>query len=159
MIPFKTIPKGTQIYTWINEETGENFHIHTPKLRDWIAKQDLHGKLEILQTRVHEEIAADFMRVNSVSPERIVQLATEAMLGKRKLDPIIFCERGTYTNGEPDVMLVDGHHRYMIFAIAKIPMIPCYVLKPRQWMPFRVIDAPDLNIEQLARIPLIERNY
>jgi len=159
-IHYKTVPSGTAIYTWIDQTTGENWHVHVPLLREYIAKRQASAKpFDVKLAPVDESFARTFLDDNSVDLQRVIQLGVEVTSGKRKLDPIILCERGTYTNGNPDVLLVDGHHRYCLCAMAGEQFIPCFCLSMHQWKRFRIVGAPDMNVDQLRDIPILKRNY
>lgn len=142
------------VYTWVADD-GSNIHIASRLLRDWCMKRQ--PRVELMP--VDHDFAASFLRENTVDPMRVLQLSVECDLGIRKLDPIILCQRGTYTHGLPDVMLVDGHHRYVLAAMKEWPVIPCYNLIPHQWKRFRVVDCPDVTKDQLAASPITQRNY
>lgn len=139
-------PAGSAIYSYVDPE-GNNIHVDSEKLRQWCAK---HKKdMVVLETPVREAIAESFLADN------VIDLAhVERVFEMPSLDPIIYGHDGTYNeNGFPNVILIDGHHRYFGAYLAKCEFIPAYVLAPEQWHPFRIAGLPDLTEEQLKSMP------
>ena len=81
-------------------------------------------------------------------------------LAKRRdrLDPVIYCEDG-FTDGIPDVMLVDGHHRYVLAAALKRPAIEAVLVLKEFWKPFQIVGLVDVSAGLLKAIPVHKRNY
>lgn len=155
MLKASNYKPGDPIYTFV-DNSGRNYHIDSHKLRAWVITQNL----EIHSVPVSETIAGKMLADNSVSLSRVFQLADEAVARIRKFDPIIFCKIGTKTNNKDDVILVDGHHRYMICALFKLETIPCHVLELSQWTPFQIEGCIDIDHATLRAMPVNgNRNY
>jgi hypothetical protein len=148
---FKDLKDMHQIYTFIDRE-GVNTHIDSVGLREWC----LANKPETFWVPIDPKLARSFLRNNTISTERVLQL-----LEKPSLDPIILVKDGTNSlkNGGPNVMLVDGHHRYYFANACRMTMIPGHVLEVEQWRPFIVEGVPPLTQEQLRNMPIMKRNY
>jgi hypothetical protein len=149
MIDGKTLPEGEPVYTYVADD-GTNTVIHAERLRQYLKR---HPQ-EVFLTPVDREMAKGFLEHNVVSLSRVYQLMT-----KKRLDPIILCKRPTYTDGRPDVYLVDGHHRYVLTALAKSKFIPAVLVEIRVWRKFQVINLPLVTQTILTRTPVTERNY
>jgi hypothetical protein len=65
---------------------------------------------------------------------------------------MIYCRYGG-TDEIPDVMLVDGHHRYVRAAIEKCGSILAWLLTEDQWRPFQIPNMPKITKEELAALP------
>lgn len=135
-----------EVYTFIDGVTKANTHIASGMLWEWVMEHA--AELEVLMTPVDEEIARSMVEVdNAINSDNLKRLLTLP-----KLDPVIYCKTGTYNSeGAPDVMLVDGHHRYVFAAINRLKAIPGYLLEREQWEPFR-IERPDMSEEELRAI-------
>src|SRR6266576_6766754 len=149
MIDGKTLPRWTQIYTHIHED-GKNVHILTSALRDWCLKNC--GTPEYLP--VDQQAAKNFLSNNVIHEPRLQTLLEEHRQSRRPVEPIILCKLPTHTSDLPDVLLVDGHHRFVLFAILYKPVIPCWILEERDWRPFEVDMGYDLTHDQLRRVPV-----
>jgi hypothetical protein len=139
-----------EIYSFVADD-GENVHIDSNGLRLWCEKT----KPEVFWIPLRYELINEFIRDNSVSPFRIQELAF-----RKSFDPIIMVKDGTFgDNGGPNVMLVDGRHRYFIACMAKLEVIPGYMLEVDQWKPFQLHGIPDVTKEELKARPINKRNY
>jgi hypothetical protein len=147
--PFKPI------FTFVADD-GENYHIDTHALRDWCVAQEKLGKLEIFNIPLKYDLAATFIPENVIAPDRVFELAERPI---ESLDPIIMVKDGTETNNAPNVMLVDGHHRFFLACLRKWTYIPGHLLEVSQWKPFQLHNLPSITREQLRRSPLLKRNY
>lgn len=152
MIDGTTLGPREPIYTFIAWD-GTNIHIHSSRLRTWCLE---HRKdLEIVGVPVDRNLAHRFLTENVASRERVKEL----MLRNDALDPIIFCKDNTFTEGRPDVMLVDGHHRFVLYAALEIPFIPSFFLDYAAWQPFRIVNIPPIDHEALRAMPITKRSY
>lgn len=159
MIPAHTLTPREPVYTFIERGTGRNITIATRPLREWLAAPG-PALIEQGDTPIDRDFALSFFRDNIVSRARITELmAHHASHPNHTFDPIIYGHRGTYTNNAPDVMLIDGHHRYVIAALTRHTSIPAYLLTVAQWQQFEVIGLPDITEAQLRNTPIIPRNY
>lgn len=140
------------VYTFV-DMNGVNTNINAAALREWC----LSNHLEISLAPIDHKLANSFIHENVISPQRIKQMFANPKL----LDePVIFCKDGTYgKEGHPNVMLVDGHHRYFIHAYMKLKYINCYILNVEQWKPFQMHNIPSVTREQLQRVPVVARDY
>jgi len=146
MLQAKDYPPGSAIYSFVDAVTGENTHVDSEKLRQWCAAN--RATLEILNTPVDPNIAVSFL------DENIIDLVHAGRVSKMKhLDPIIYGKVGTVTHGNPDVLLIDGHHRFFVAYIQGSPLIPAYILEPEQWHQFKIEGLPAVTEEQLRAMP------
>jgi hypothetical protein len=150
MIPRQAIGPFHQIYTWVRDD-GKNFNISTHHLIEWINKtKPAHDFLPIDKSLVDGFIAS-----NSISVDRIRQMM---MMDNPPSDPIIMCLTGRQNiNGipGPEGMLVDGRHRYALYAACGLKLIPCYVIKKLDWQPFRISGMPRLTKQGLVEVPVL----
>lgn len=136
------------IYSYV-DDAGVNVHIDAVLLREWCLMHK--SELNVELAPVEDYIAKSFLDENVIDiihAERVYHMPT--------WDPIIYCMDGTFHpgNGAPNVMLVDGHHRYFVSWLFKQRTVACYVLKPEQWKPFEIIGLPDLSREELIARPV-----
>lgn len=145
-----------QIYTFIDND-GVNIHIDSDNLRLWCLKNI--AALELFSIPIREGIAVEMVKNNVLSLDRVLELRQRRLKGER-FDPVIMVKDGTTgSNGAPNVMLVDGHHRYFIAASDKEPIIKGWVLEIEQWKPFQVEPSIKLTQQQLIDLPPTKRNY
>jgi|HubBroStandDraft_4_1064222.scaffolds.fasta_scaffold56276_6 hypothetical protein len=138
------------VYTFV-DNNGTNIHINSEGLRLWC----IANKPEIFWLPMNEKVAQDFVRDNVISLDRVKELST-----RKNLDPIIMVKDGTFgSNGHPNAMLVDGHHRYFLTFLRKQPFIEGYFLEESQWRPFQIHWLRDISAEELKRRPVTKRNY
>lgn len=151
MINGRTLSPGEAIYTFVAND-GRNIHIHAERLRIWLASSG--HKVEPVP--VFPELVKDLLAHNVVDQRRCIEL-----LGKEKLDPIIMCITGAPAShpSMPAYLLVDGHHRYTLAHMLKLPVIPGYFVKKRIWNKFRIVNVPALSKQQLEDLPITPRNY
>lgn len=152
-----TLGPWEQIYTFVRND-GRNIHIHSPRLRSHCLQMNYKPILAPVDTK----LAQSFLRDNIVSPWRIKQLM-EKISEDKALEPIILCKTEAYGHPcdlhTPEVLLVDGHHRYTIAALAKSPVIIAWLLELHQWQPFTVIGIPDYTNEALKAEPIIPKPH
>ena len=141
---------GDAIYTFV-ADNGENFNIDSERLRQWC----LSNKPEIFLVPLRRSLAREMVRNRTVSTERVKQLGLHYVATRKIPEPIIFCK----TNSRPDVILVDGHHRYVLAVVAKMPLIEAFALERHQWEPFRIHGLPAIDQDQLKDLPLKPRDY
>jgi hypothetical protein len=146
MIHVSELDRKEPIYVWVADD-GTNVRIASVRLRNWVLlNQHL---FEIFLVPVDPDMAKDWIRNKQCDPKRVMNLTY-----KERREPIIYCKRPTFTNGRPDVFLVDGHHRYVRAAVDGDPFIECWLIEIPQWEPFKVIGAIDISQQQLAEAPL-----
>ena len=138
------------VYSFVAND-GTNVHINSEGLRQWC----IANKPEIFWLPMNYEVAKQFIPDNVVSMDRVRELST-----RKNLDPIIMVKDGTFgSNGHPNGMLVDGHHRYFLAFLRKQPVIEGYFLEESQWKPFQIHWLRDLSAEELRRRPVTKRDY
>jgi hypothetical protein len=138
------------IYSFVGDD-GENIHIDSESLRQWCVM----AKPEIFLMPLKYELVAEFKRDNVISPARVVELAQ-----RKHLDPIIMVKDGTTgSNGNPNALLVDGHHRYAVACLRGQFAIEGHFLEVEQWKPFQLHDIPDMTKDQLRAAPITKRDY
>jgi len=151
-IHYKELGLKELTYTFIDDD-GKNIFIASERLRRWCL--DNRSKLAVEWTPVDVKLAKSFLKENVVSPERLKQMTVLNLE-----DPAIFAKDGGYTNGAPDVMLVDGHHRYTYSAMIKRDLIKSWILELNQWKPFEVVGLGDFYTqEQLRNQPVFKKDY
>lgn len=161
MIPTSSLPKLDELYTFI-DPSGHNTHIAVTPLRAWCHE---HGFTHRRRVPVEPSLLQTFARDNCISPRRLNQLR-DRYLKPSDVEPIIIAALEPFVIRHNnihvgDVMLVDGHHRYTMFALAGLPLINSFLLEPQWWKPF-VIDSQglDLTQEQLKQIdPSLYRDH
>lgn len=135
------------IYTFIDPDTGKNTHIASTRLIRWV---ETHKSLDkdAFNVPIDRKMAAQFINNNVVSRQKCITLLTQLALKMIKdLPPIIFVARADGMH-----LLVDGHHRYVCAAAVEAPLIPAYILHPKEWEPFQV-ETFDLTEDELKAIP------
>lgn len=147
------------IYTFITP-SGENINIAASKLRLHCMGLDSGPTLrpayrfKVFDFPIRPALAESFVHDNIISTARVIELLT-----KPRLDPIIAAVYDHDANGLPNVMLVDGHHRYYLAHAMKLPHIPAFVLQPEEWHPFQISGCPTISQDELRSIPITPRNY
>ena len=138
------------VFSFVQDD-GTNIHVDAEKLRLWC----IENKPEIFWIPLNYELIKIFKRDNTISSERVVELS------KRKdLDPIIMVKDGTIgSNGHPNAILVDGHHRYALACLRGQKIIEGYFLEEAQWRPFQIHWLRDITAEQLRARPVTKRDY
>jgi hypothetical protein len=149
MIDEKTLGPLEPIFTFVSHD-GTNVNIHPGRLREEV----LRKKPEVIMTTVDKDIAYSYVENNCVSLYRVRELATR----RTSREPIIYCEDG-FTDGIPDVMLVDGHHRYVLAATQGLTVIRSVLLLKEFWKPFQIIGTDKISAAFLKAIPVHKRNY
>lgn len=148
MIEYSSMPDKEPIYTFVDKETGETTHIAANRLRLWC---EVTGP-EKFWCPMNKELAETFIRDNVVSLERVKQLE-----GRSEYDPVIMCKTGTFTDGAPDSLMADGHHRYYIQRDRE--WFLAWVLEEEQWRPFQILGAPGTTEEELRKLKIVDRPY
>lgn len=144
------------IYTFVAED-GTNINIDVDALRAAIERE----KPEVFLVPLSAAEATKMVTADkAVSLDRVVELAHR---DPATLGPIVFCINadGDLTDpaNAPDVMLVDGHHRYVLWATLGLPECPAYVLPREMWQRFVLQGIPAVTQAELAEIPVAKRNY
>lgn len=153
MIPASHMRPREPIYTWVADD-GTNVHIASERLYHWVqtnAATLTCGLIPIDFTR-----GQDYLRDNIASIDRCLELLSR---DPSTITPMIFGERGTYTDGAPDVFHIDGHHRYALYAMCQIPQALAYLLTIDQWKPFQIEGLPNTTQQALAHTPILRRSY
>src|SRR5277367_5987589 len=120
-------------------------------LRKWC----ISHRPEIFLIPIRAHVAEKMIPENSIAIDRVIELSV-----RNNLDPIIMVKDGTSdAKGAPNVLLVDGHHRYFLAYIRKQELIQGYLIEEPQWRPFQIHWMPDLTKEQLIKTPITKRRY
>lgn len=147
MIDARTLPINETTYTHVGDD-GVNTHIASERLRKWC----LENSPEIFLTPVNMAVAKTFITNNVVSWERVCSMKSNG-------EPILYCKDGFFTGGNPDVFLVDGHHRYARAAALREPFIEAWVLDLEQWKPFQLCNVPDTTQDKLRKAPVVRKPW
>jgi hypothetical protein len=140
----------SNIYTFVGDD-GNTTHINSEGLRLWCVA----NKPEIFLMPMKDEVAKQMIPDNVVSIERVRQLST-----RKDLAPIIMVKDGTIgSNGGPNGMLVDGHHRYFLAFLRGQPFIEGHFLEEHQWRPFQIHWLRGMSKDELRRRPITKRDY
>lgn len=145
MLDGKNYKPGDPIYTFVAKD-GTNVHVDAEKLRVWCAEH--RAELQVLSTPVESEHALKFLSDNALNIDNLMKVSKMA-----SFDPLIYGHDGTYNEGAPNVLLIDGHHRYFVAFARGWKWIDAYVLSPEQWHPFRIAGLDDFTEELLRAIP------
>lgn len=148
MIDARTLSITDPIYTYSDEEIC--VHVASARLR----RVCLAIMPEVFLTPVSIDLANKFLSENTISMDRVFALTP----GDRH-EPILYCRDGKFTDGRPDVFLVDGHHRFVRAALEGQSMIEAWVLSEAQWRPFQIFGLPEITGEQLKSQPVLSRSY
>lgn len=145
---FRDYKPTDRIYTFVDPLTNENTNIDSEALRLWCAEHA--GELEVFNTPCHQAMADRFFQTKAVDLFHVFEVCEMT-----QLDPIIYLKTGTFgANGGPDVLLADGHHRYVAAVMCGLQFIPSYLLEPEQWHEFLIEGMPQITAEELlARRP------
>jgi len=144
------------VYTFIRS-SGENVHIASARLRAWCLQQDTQGKLERLRWPIPANFVSECLAENIISIPHVQQLQWALPHNLTDWEPIILAEGGTCTtDGNPNTMLVDGHHRAFIAYQAGCRFVICWALSPKQWQPFRIEGRHQFSKRELADYPIIK---
>lgn len=149
-IDARTMPTGEPLYTFVDPATGENTNIAVARLRKFL----MTVRPEVFDVPLDPALAESFINDNLASLDRAVSLTPA-----ERREPIIFVMDGTYTDGRPDVLLVDGRHRYLRAVLEDDKMIPAYVLTYEQWQPWRVVNYRQVTAQDLINEPIKHRPY
>lgn len=147
MINVEDLPPGEHIYTFVGDD-GENIHIASSRLRRWC----MDSGIEPVLAPMNREVAETFLTDNVISVDRVRQMDANPAV-----DPVIMCKTGTFTNGNPDVVLADGHHRY--YLQRNQALFLTYLLEREQWEQFRITGILSMTKDELREYPVLKRDY
>jgi hypothetical protein len=155
MIKIEEMDLFEPVYSFV-DRAGEGTHIASARLTAHVSTNS--DKHEIFHVPVDEQLAQRFIDERSVSLHWC-HLLMEHMLANSdqdrvKVAPIIFAE--TCDHEGVSHLLVDGHHRYVLFAIAKLPLIPAIILPEHVWRMFEIIGHPSISREELRAMPIVK---
>lgn len=152
MIDGTKLSPWEQIYTFVARD-GTNIHIHSSRLR----LHCLAMKYEPVYVPVDRPLAKSFICNNVVHPPRVMGLTPENLF-----EPIILCKTPSFGRNDPlwpDVLLVDGHHRFTRMALDHIPQIRAFLLELHQWQDFTVVNIPSRTQQQLTNEPILPKPH
>lgn len=134
------------IFTWINEKSGQNINIASKRLFEHLLANPT--KYPVAFIPVWPDVIADFLAENCINEAHAKRLTAD-----QRAVPIILGHRGTYdASGAPDVMFIDGHHRYYRAFLEGDPVILTYLLTPSEWYDFSIVNLPKITKEELKEI-------
>lgn len=148
------------IYTHVAKD-GTNTHIDVAALRNELLNNMEFDKY-ISLVPVDVSMAQSYLRDNVIDPVRVVQLMRRHMgLPFEKWEPMILCQDNisTAANGALDVFHADGHHRYVMHSIMRLPFARTYLVPYAGWQKYRVTGLPSLTQQELRDSPVLKRNY
>jgi hypothetical protein len=149
MIDALSLPPTTPIFTWISDR-GENINIHSSALRECC----LHYRPQVINVAIDHDLAATFLKHNIINAARIAQLANRYL--HEPVEPILFCE---HRAGNPDALLVDGHHRYYLAHTYNSLYLRAWMIPEEAWRPFTLKNVPNITRQQLRDLPTTKRTY
>jgi hypothetical protein len=153
MLDAKQFKVGDPIYTFVDDD-GTNVHIASEQLRIWCIARDAAGELERFWTPTDLKLANKMLKDNTVLMNRVLALTP------RHLEtPIIYAKTNTHTKGRPDVLLVDGHHRFVRACVEGRPFILAWVVERASWEEFQIDGLPSISQNLLRAMPHKVRNY
>lgn len=160
MILASSLPPTESIYTFVDRRTGANINIASARLRVWVLSMLHELDANKFSIPVEPEKARFYLNNNVVSRDRVAQLISMLHTDPDAVsEPLIFAKDGSYTNGRPDVMHIDGHHRYCVYAVLRVPVAPAVILEPTQWAPFQIAGCIDIDEATLQAIPPLQKHY
>jgi hypothetical protein len=143
-----------KVFTFV-ETNGNNIHIDIAPLRQWCLQ---HGKERIFSVPLDIEFAERIFKDNSVDMERVYELQMRWLTKQEQEEPIIYLIT-EIKNNVPDVILADGHHRYIGACMRGQTHITAYVVEPKNWEKYRITGIPSVTKEQLIATPIAKRDY
>lgn len=149
------------IYSFVDHQ-GVNTHIASARLRAWCLEQ----KPETFWVPLEPKLALQFVRENSISQTRCMQLNRTLPLARAAWEPLIFVHDGELISDKLAVLmadsalLVDGHHRYAVAVARGHERILGWCLTKAQWKPFEIVDdSMNLTQEELVAIPTVQKEH
>jgi hypothetical protein len=146
------LPLTDVIFTHVHTD-GTNVHIASTRLHHWCLENS--NNLEIASVPVEPKHARHFVDDNIVTLDRVQELVNRGF--NSLVIPVILCAED-YSD-RPDVLFVDGHHRYVAHYMLHVPQILAFLLRPCEWHPFRVDGLPSVTHKELLASPNIKRHY
>lgn len=136
------------IYIFVGND-GEQVIIDTDALYEWCK---LYPP-KVWSVPLDEAAVQEMLRDNCIQLSRLQEMLIATVADAAAFsDPVIFLKTGTQTNGEPDALLCDGHHRYCVRWACRESFIDGYVLDHEQWEPFVIHGMPPRTREQVRRM-------
>jgi len=155
MIPVKTMGPFENVFTHVDREGG-NIHIAVDRVIKWAE----NAGLEKVYAPIETEMAIKYIDENSVSLNWVNSMLASVLKDPEsitRIPPIIYAQHGNDgPNGEPSHFLLDGHHRYVMFAKVHLHCIGAYLLSQEQWRPFEISGMDDISRSDLVAAPVIK---
>jgi len=139
MIPMAEMREGESIYSHVLP-CGTNVHIAAARLRLHLLT---HQPTPFL-VPIDLNLCHTFYAARAIDDARILSLTPHELS-----EPIILCKDLTLTEGRPDVLFCDGHHRYVRRALDGERWIKAWLVEYADWQPFRIEGHPTLSQESL----------
>lgn len=154
--PYSLPPNGIS-YTYVDKITKEVIQIYVDGLRKHCLQVHLRDRW--VNVPVSFATMNKLIDENSVNQKRVKKLIRE-IKHTGKIEPVIFCHDGNFTEGRPDVMLVDGHHRYVAAAMSFAKFIPAWIIPIKEWEPFRIKQVRNITADELLKAkPIIQPHW
>lgn len=149
-VSFHEMGNHERMYSFVGDD-GANIHVAVERLHYWVQnhEEELVRKKQLWLTPIAPAMVLKFIQAGLVNRERILSLTDHEMR-----HPIIYGKEKKGRMARVDMYLLDGRHRYVRAFHDKQESIKAYVLKPKQWMQFRISDIPDIDQETLNRLPV-----
>jgi hypothetical protein len=142
MIKASELELMEMVYSFVSDD-GENIHIATTRLLAWCEENEP----EIVVTPIEAKVAVQFIQERAVSRERCAWFLSHR---EELVKPIIVGEADRAWRGSQVLhYLIDGHHRYVVYATLRIPLIKTHILTRDIWTQFQISGIPDISKEQL----------
>src|SRR5215467_16395102 len=114
------------IYVFVGND-GEQVVIDTVALYKHVTA----NPPQVFSTDVRASVAEEIINDNAIQGKRYMEMVKDRVEhGNQYRDPIIYVKTGSVTDGRPDVLLCDGHHRFVVACSFGDTMIDDYVLEP-----------------------------
>ena len=121
------------VFSWQNPDTKQIRVWAIDRLNKWLAE----GHVEVSRAPVDESLAKWFFKNRGIEPHRVTRL-TES-LDHLTTPIVVMLDR---SGPKPYDVTLDGHHRYVAFAMLNMAYIPVYALTSKQASAFEIIDPP-----------------
>lgn len=149
MIDARELKESEKVLHHVDEVTGENTVIASDRL----VEHCLQTGHPIVLVPIHEGVANTISLYRGINLHRLSSLA-EALAEGVHLPPMLYAHTGDPTNvqvSHDEWLLVDGNHRYTLFAALHIPFAPAWLVLQETWKQFAVTGFIEVSAEQLRR--------
>jgi hypothetical protein len=135
------------VFRFVGDD-GENINIAVAPLQKWCKRSNSPIKeFDIDERLVHQFRFED----HAINEAHLAQLP-DAVLD----EPIILCICDWLPNGNSEVLLVDGRHRYVKRFDKGLAKVTAYMVPRQEWSQFQVTDIPDVTLQELRDSPVLK---